>query len=157
MLWKVLAFVEQTLGTALNANKIRPALFRLRDIVDGQTKWVSERKHSSPQFLFKELVSDGDHDPGAVTGRVVGSTGAAMLHPGRQLRGVLHDLVVPASVDVDHEADAAGRPLETGVVEALGLGQPPAVLVERHFVKTQSFFVSEIRASFSVFMSLSFD
>ena len=63
------------------------------------------------------------HDALPISGIDLGPACAAVIQVGQHLEGVPQDLVRFASLDIDHEADAAGVVLLAGIVEAGGAGR----------------------------------
>ncbi len=64
-----------------------------------------------------------DHDPGAVTGGLVGAGRAAVLEPVEGDEGPVHGLVDRLAVEAAHEGDPAAVVEEGGIVNAAeGLG-----------------------------------
>ena len=64
-------------------------------------------------------MGDLDEDAGPVAGVLLGAHRPAVLEVAEHLERLLHDVVRGPSLQVDHEAEAAGVLLVLGIVEAL--------------------------------------
>src|SRR5690606_6624553 len=73
----------------------------------------------------EEPVGDLNQDAGAVARVGLATAGAAMLEIPEDLDALADDVVRPASLEMDDEADAAGVLLVLGIVKALSLWDLP--------------------------------
>lgn len=81
-----------------------------------------------PELSRVQVVGDSGEHARAIAGVVVARTGATVVHAHGQLLRIAEDLVRALAIDGDDEANATGRLLIVGVVEAVRGRQRPGLV-----------------------------